>query len=243
MPKAHHVYLVGESSLVREYAMLCLSRKQTVSARPNPGEGTRIPGGARRAEAPPKSATVALELTNIATDVKKKNLIQLDRSLSSGVPIISSSITVTIAEQSTWIRNPGRLVGIAALPSLLEGSLIELALPETTTEGTATRAKDFVNLLGKEVALVQDRIGLVMPRILCMIANEAYFAMMEGVAGARDIDTAMKLGTNYPDGPVERAGKIGIRSVCAVLQALHRHFGEERYRIAPSLQQAEFRIV
>ena len=241
MLRTHHIFMIGESPLVREYSALCLNRKQAVTARLNRGEPAQLPKGVKRAAAPAKSVTVALELTNIAIDVKRKNLILLDRSLGSGIPIISSSLTVTVAEQSSWIEHPGRLVGIGALPSLLDGSLIEFAPSEATTDASITRAKDFAATLGKEAAVVQDSIGLVMPRILCTLANEAYFAMTEDVAAGDDIDTAMKLGTNYPAGPVERAGKIGLRSVCAVLRALHDHFGEERYRIAPSLHRAAFR--
>lgn len=241
MPKAEHIYITGESSLVVEYSTLCLSKKQLVTVRLNPGETGRLPKEARKASSPPKSTTAVLELTNISTDIKKKNLVQLDRQLATSVPIISSSTTTTVAEQSTWIKNPQRLIGIGALPSLLEGSLIELAPGESTTEHTIGRARDVAATLGKEVAVVQDSIGLVMPRILCMLANEAYFAMMEGVAGANDIDTAMKLGTNYPSGPVERAQRIGINQVHAVLAALFKHFGEDRYRIAPLLKQAVFK--
>jgi 3-hydroxybutyryl-CoA dehydrogenase len=182
-----------------------------------------------------------LELTNISADIKKKNLVQLDRALAASVPIISSSTTLTVAEQSTWIKNPQRLIGIGALPSLLEGALIELAQGETTTEHTIGRARGLAAALGKEVAMVQDSIGLIMPRILCMLVNEAYFALAEGVAGAKDIDTAMKLGTNYPSGPVERAERIGVNQVYAVLAALFKHFGEDRYRIAPLLQQTVFK--
>jgi 3-hydroxybutyryl-CoA dehydrogenase len=185
--------------------------------------------------------TLAIELTNTSVVLKKKNLTRLDRSLAYSIPILSSSVTVTVAEQSTWIKHPQRLIGIGALPSLLEGSLVEFAPGQTTSEHTIAAAREFAACLGKEVALVQDSIGLVMPRILCMLANEAYFAVMEGVAGSADIDTAMKLGTNHPSGPMERAGIIGIRHVHAVLAALSRHFGEDRYRIAPSLQQAAFK--
>ena len=238
MSKTYSVMIAGEAALVREYGELCLNRKHTVAARPNPGGNGPLPKGVKKV--PLKSATVALELTNIDLDRKKKNLALLDRSLAPGIPILSSSVTVTVAEQSTWIANPGRLVGIAALPSLLEGSAIEMAYAQSVDEVTVAGAKEFIASLGREVAVVQDSIGLVMPRILCMLANEAYFAMMEGVAEGGDIDTAMKLGTNHPFGPVERAGKIGIGSVSAVLQALHRHFGEDRYRIAPLLQRMAF---
>ena len=238
MAKAHHILISGESPLVEEYGMLCLTKKQSVTLRPNTGEAAKLPRRRTKAASPPKSITLALELTNTSAGLKKKNLILLDRSLAPGISIISSSVTVTVAEQSTWIKHSHRLIGIGALPSLLEGSLIEFAPSQRTHESTVAMAKDFAATLGKEAATVGDSIGLVMPRILCMLVNEAYFAMMEGVAGGNDIDTAMKLGTHYPSGPMEFARTIGIRQVHAVLAALHGHFNEERYRIAPLLQHA-----
>ncbi|HCV41885.1 MAG TPA: hypothetical protein DGH68_00250, partial [Bacteroidetes bacterium] len=109
MRSKEHIHIVGESSLVLEYGILCLSKKQQVTIRANPGETVRPPKGTKKATAPPKSTTAALELTNISADIKKKNLVQLDRILAASVPIISSSTTVTVAEQSTWIKNPRRL--------------------------------------------------------------------------------------------------------------------------------------
>lgn len=238
---AQHIFIAGESPLVEEYSTLCLNKKQSVTVRLNTRGAAKLPKGAKKAATPPKSITLALELTNTSSEAKKKNLILLDRLLGPGIPIVSSSITITVAEQSTWIKHPQRLIGIGALPSLLDGSLIELAPTKATNENAIAKARNFVTALSKESAIVQDSIGLVMPRILCMLANEAYFALMEGVADGNDIDTAMKLGTNYPTGPVEFARKIGIGNVHAVLSAMYNHFGEDRYRIAPLLQHAVFK--
>jgi 3-hydroxybutyryl-CoA dehydrogenase len=231
------IHIVGESPLVGEYATRCLENNYSVSVRFNPQEKGSLPSGVKKTSTIPKGLGFAIELTNVAIDTKRKNLIALDRI--PDIPILSSSVTVTIAEQSIWITNPHRLIGIGALPSLLDGSLIELVAGKASKDIVGT-ARDFVKSLGKESAFVQDSVGMVMPRILCALANEAHFAMAEGVASASDIDTAMKLGTNYPDGPVEWAEKIGIKHVFAVLSAMYSHFGEERYRIAPALRQAMF---
>jgi 3-hydroxybutyryl-CoA dehydrogenase len=169
-------------------------------------------------------------------EAKKQNLVELDRGLPGRVPILTSSVAVTVTEQCRWISNPRRLIGIGALPTLIEGSLIEFACSGSTDEPTLSAAREFATTIGKESALAQDSVGLVTPRILCMLVNEAYFAMKEGVAAGRDIDLAMRLGTNYPYGPVEWADRIGIRQVHAIVSALYRSFGEDRYRVAPLLQ-------
>jgi 3-hydroxybutyryl-CoA dehydrogenase len=80
-------------------------------------------------------------------------------------------------------------------------------------------------------------VGMVLPRILCQIINESIFAITDDIASPKDIDTAMKLGANYPDGPIEWADRIGIRQVCSVLVALQNDLHEDRYRVSPLLKQ------
>jgi 3-hydroxybutyryl-CoA dehydrogenase len=88
------------------------------------------------------------------------------------------------------------------------------------------------------VEWVGDAPGLVLGRIVCQLVNEAWFTLGAGIASAADIDTAMRLGFNYPRGPFEWCEEIGARRVLAVLDALHRELGEERYRAAPALRRA-----
>lgn len=70
-----------------------------------------------------------------------------------------------------------------------------------------------------------------------MIVNEAAFALAEGVASAADIDTALRLGANYPRGPLALADEIGLDLLLAVMEGLQRESGEDRYRPAPLLRQ------
>src|SRR5579862_2021471 len=183
------------------------------------------------------SAMFAVELSLIGMAEKRLRLRELDAVLPPDTPILTNSITVSVAEQASWIIHPGRLLGIAALPSLISAKLIEAAPGISTDRGIVTRAHDIFIAMGKEVSIVQDRVGLVMPRIVCSLINEAFFAMMEGAASPRDIDLAMKLGTNYPRGPVEWGNAIDLRIVVAILEAIRKDTGEERYRIAPLLRQ------
>jgi 3-hydroxybutyryl-CoA dehydrogenase len=82
-----------------------------------------------------------------------------------------------------------------------------------------------------------DSPGLVLPRIVGMLANEAAFAAGEGVADFDTIDKAMQLGTNYPHGPLAWAKELGFTKVVSLLDHLHHEFGEERYRVAPLLRR------
>ncbi len=236
---AQRVWILGDSPLVEEYAALCVERGLETKVRINPDEFTRaLPRGTKHYDEAERDVDLVFELTNISPDMKRRNLAQLDGIVNTSVPIVSSSVTVTMAEQVTWLRYPFRVIGIGALPSLTHGSVVEFTLSALTDKATRTRLEEFANLIEKKPVFVSDSIGMVMPRILCSIVNEACFAMMEGVATARDIDTAMKLGTNYPRGPVDWGEHMNPRHVHAVMSALHKYFGEDRYRPAPLLLKA-----
>jgi 3-hydroxybutyryl-CoA dehydrogenase len=84
---------------------------------------------------------------------------------------------------------------------------------------------------------IADSPALILPRLVCMLANEAAFAVGEGVADGDTIDRAMTLGVNYPQGPLAWAQEIGHGRVVAVLDHLRAEYGEERYRVAPLLRR------
>jgi 3-hydroxybutyryl-CoA dehydrogenase len=128
------------------------------------------------------------------------------------------------------------VVGFAALPPLQKGQGVEIAATPWTEPAALEQAGEFFRQVGLEPVVVPDGPGLVFPRILCMIINEAAFALMEGVASTEDIDTAMKLGTNYPLGPLEWADRIGLDQVLGVVEGLQAEYGEDRYRPAPLLR-------
>jgi 3-hydroxybutyryl-CoA dehydrogenase len=237
-PKA--VYLAGDNELVREFGALCTTAGIPVVCAHSPRGSGPPPRGFRVSATVPRSVVAAVELTNTDLAKKKRNLAAIDAALPPGVPVLTSAVTVTVGEQATWIQRPGRLVGIGAFPTLLAGPILEVTASLRTDSDSVGAAGRFLAGLGKEACVVQDRVGLVMPRLLCMVVNEAFFALTEQIAAPADIDTAMKLGTNYPKGPLEWANSIGIRQVVAVLHSLRAATGEERYRAAPLLYQMSF---
>jgi 3-hydroxybutyryl-CoA dehydrogenase len=88
---------------------------------------------------------------------------------------------------------------------------------------------------------VNSRVGLITPRVVCMIINEAFYTVQEGTATEGDIDQAMKLGTNYPMGPFEWCDKIGLADVYETLEALYQDTHDERYKICSLLKQRYLR--
>ncbi|MDP2884056.1 MAG: 3-hydroxyacyl-CoA dehydrogenase family protein [Ignavibacteria bacterium] len=234
------VYIIGDGSIVAEYVSLCSSHGfSTVFDFNTPPE--TVPsfdsGLVRKSAQIPRDAAFALELTNVDLERKRRNIEMLDRVLPATTAIASSSVTIAATEQASWIKHKYRLVGCCALPTLGQRPLIEIAPTVFSPAGTVQVVQRFFQSLGKEIELVQDRVGMVFPRILCGIINEAAFALQDEIASPRDIDTAMRLGASWPVGPIVMADRIGLEQVYAVLAALHNDLGEDRYRVAPLLKQ------
>jgi len=131
----------------------------------------------------------------------------------------------------------GGSVGYHVLGPLDQARLVELTAAESASQAAREAAEDHFRSLGLHVEWVADAPGLVLGRIVCQLVNEAAFALQKGVADAEGIDTAMRLGFNYPRGPLRWGDEIGLDHVIAVLDALHRELGEERYRAAPLLRR------
>lgn len=228
---------MGDMANVEEYTRLCSAHGYNVYYHcPDSSESLLSLAGNNVARVP-AHASFALELTNVDLDQKRRNLEQLDKVLPPTTAIVSSSITVTATEQASWIRHKHRLVGCSALPTLADKPLIEVAPTVFSPAQTVQVVLTFFRSIGKEIELVQDRIGMVFPRILCLMINEAAFALQEEIAAPQDLDLAMTVAAGYPVGPIAWAEKIGLRQVHAVLKSLNRDLGEDRTRVAPLLTQ------
>jgi 3-hydroxybutyryl-CoA dehydrogenase len=177
--------------------------------------------------------TAALDVTILSPEVKKERIQFLDAYVPSSVPIISSSVTVTVLTQSQWMNHPARLIGFSGFPTLFSAPLIDIAPSALTADETVRAARDFFSLMQKETVCVQDRTGMIVPAMIAQIVNVALMAVHQNVASAQDIDTAMKLGAGYPLGPIEWGEKIGFAAIAAILEARRLETGEERWRRAP----------
>ena len=239
-PEKAVVYIVGDSPMVEEHVALCSSHGYAVVYDLN-GKSqilqTVDASFVRKSAKIPSNVSFALELTNIDLEKKRRNLEALDKALPVTTAIVSSSVTVSATEQSSWIDHKSRLMGFCSLPTLSKASLVEVAPTVFSPTQTVEVVQKFFRSVGKEIELVQDRVGMVFPRIVCQIINEAAFALQEEIATPQDMDLAMKLGADFPLGPIEWADKLGMQQVYAVLSALHRDLGEDRYRISPLLRQ------
>ncbi|MCW5907797.1 MAG: hypothetical protein KIS94_08065 [Chitinophagales bacterium] len=150
-------------------------------------------------------------------------------------PVFVNAVKTSLSEAvyATGAKIKCRLFGINAMPGFLLQPMWEVSqyrkfeIPELDK---------FMNSISVAYLPVEDRVGMIKPRVIFMLINEACYTLQEGTASIEDIDMAMKLGTNYPFGPFEWCDNIGITPVFETLAALYEDTKDERYKIAPLLK-------
>ena len=155
--------------------------------------------------------------------------------------IFTDILNQSLAEdylQTDGFTPVGALIGFCGLPTLLNRPLLEVSLYH---EADRQKLAETCAALGTDYRVVADRVGLVTPRVICQIINEAYFTVQEGTASKADVDLGMKLGTSYPRGPFAWANAIGVERVYAVLEALWQDTHDERYKVCPLLKRQALR--
>lgn len=218
------VAIIGRSRLAEE--LLELSREKGLDAAIL-ASGERVPD----------STFVVIETLAADEEEKKTTLKKLAADLPQSALILTSCLGFATSRIASWTRKPERVVGFATFFPITGKKVIELSAGLKTQERAMNEAEAFFRALGKETVRVKDAPGLVFPRILSLIINEAARSLDEGVAKAEEIDVAMRLGTNYPLGPLGWADQVGLDEVLAVLEGLQRETGDDRYRPASLLKK------
>jgi 3-hydroxybutyryl-CoA dehydrogenase len=181
----------------------------------------------------PHDLSVFEAIIDAGFDSNQKNMAQY--ATLKNKPVIVSAVKKQLASAAHEFGKPinCHLIGMNLLPGFINRKLVELSLLKTES---SQAVEQLAVKLDWNIRIVEDRVGMVTPRVVCMIINEACYTLQEGTADIKDIDTAMKLGTNYPYGPFEWADKIGINNVYETLLALYDDTKDERYKICPLLK-------
>lgn len=218
------VAILGKNRLAEELFLLCQEKGLSVT---------------RYAEADRISAPPDIAVDTLARPEENKRLLiqKWDAALEPDALILTSCLGFSVTRIASWTRRPERVIGFATFYPVRGKKMIELSRGLCGAESFAMQAADFFAELGKSTAAVKDSPGLVFPRILSAIINEAARCLDEGVASAEEIDQAMKLGVNYPLGPLAWADEIGLDEILAVLEGQEQETGDDRYRPAPLLQK------
>jgi 3-hydroxybutyryl-CoA dehydrogenase len=162
--------------------------------------------------------------------------VEMDRRLPQDLPLFVQAVDTTVSEIAGWLANPERLVGLDGL-FLARGACATLVAGPSMESGLRKKAEDLMGALGRSPVWIQDTPALVAPRVVGALANEASFAVLDGVAAPGTIDIAMRLGMNFPLGPVDWVRELGPHRVLAVLDHLFGEYHEGRYRASVLLRR------
>jgi len=175
---------------------------------------------------------IIIDLNFDDSDDNLQYYAELENSLVI-VSAVKKQLRAAVSKSSKPIKC--KLAGLNAFPTFINRALWEMSFLNEADENFVLAKLNEINIQAKKV---EDRVGMVTPRIILMIINEAFYTVQEGTAEKSNIDSAMKLGTNYPMGPFEWTDKIGIKDVYEGLKAIREDTGDERYKICPLLKSA-----
>lgn len=159
---------------------------------------------------------------------------EVDAVLAPHALLVSNTSSISITRLAASTARPTKVMGVHFMNPVPVMKLVELIKGLQTSDETYQAIQTFCSAIQKTTVLAIDAPGFVVNRILCPMLNEAIFLVQEGVK-PEDIDTAMKLGTNQPMGPLTLADFVGLDTLLYILQVLHRELGEDKYRPCPLL--------
>lgn len=169
--------------------------------------------------------------------VKKEVFAELDGICKPATILASNTSGLSITEIASATNRPTKVLGVHFFNPAPVMQLVELIRGFVTSEDTFATTKAFIEKLGKIPIEVEEAPGFAVNRILCPMINEAILVYSENIASAENIDQAMVLGANHPIGPLALADLVGLDTLLAVLEGLHRELGEDKYRPAPLLRK------
>ena len=184
-----------------------------------------------------KESEIIIEAVQEDFDLKVSVFKQYDKIANAETIFVSNTSTLSLTKISETISRPSKVIGIHFLNPVPKIPMVELVKGLHTSNETVLKVKEFASRIGKTPVEVYEYPGFITTRAIVPLINEAMHILLEGIATAKDIDTALKLGYNFQYGPLEMADMMGLDEVLTWMETLWSTLGEPRYRANPMLRK------
>ncbi len=185
--------------------------------------------------APFASCDIVIEAATEREEIKRAIFDEVGKVLGHQAILASNTSSIPITRLAQASPDPARFIGVHFFNPVPVMGLIEIIRGLATAPETVKAIEAYAKALGKDVVHAFDAPGFIVNRILLPMLNEAIFALGEGVANVRDIDTAIRLGLNHPMGPLTLADFVGLDTCLEICRVLYSTTGDPKYRPAPLL--------
>lgn len=169
-------------------------------------------------------------------ELKKQIFSELDETCPERTILATNTSSLSITAIASATKRPDKVVGMHFANPVPVMPGVELIKGRDTSEETLEIAKEVINKMGKQFFVAADFPGFLGNRLLMLFINEAFNLVWQRIASPEDIDKGCKLSFRHPMGPLELADLIGLDTVLAILDYLHKEISE-RYRPSPLLRQ------
>lgn len=181
------------------------------------------------------SCDMIVEAATENIDLKLKIFADLDAKAKPGAILCTNTSSISITKIAAATKRPEKVAGMHFMNPVPLMQLVEGIRGLQTSDETFKTVAGLAEKMGKVFIEGRDMPGFIVNRILMPMINEAFYALYEGIAEAKGIDEAMKLGTNQPMGPLTLADFIGLDTCLAIMNVLHDGLGDSKYRACPLL--------